>query len=270
MYRRLNWKCSAQFIAILLCALTLKLYYSTASVNQLRWILAPTTTIVAFVTGLNFDFESHAGYMTSDRSFVIAASCAGVNFLITAFLMLSLKQLWQSRSAPIAWKLIPKAFVFAYLATLTANTVRISTALQLREMPLEIAWLSPNQLHRFEGIFIYFGFLLLLFLVSERLSQSSRQGASTVPVASVHRNAGGLFQRSLFPLLLYYATTLVIPLANGGYRQGIDFWEHSAFVLVTPLLLILALAAFTFVRKQRADSDTRNSLRSVPLGTKCL
>jgi exosortase K len=256
MNLRINWKRSAQFIVILLSAFTLKLYYSSASVNQLRWILAPTTAIVEFVTGLSFEFEAHAGYITSDRSFVIAASCAGVNFLITAFLMLSLRQLWQNRagnqSANKPWRLIPKAFVFAYLATLVANTVRISTALRLREMPLEIAWLSPNQLHRLEGIFIYFGFLLLLFVVSERLSPYVRQGASTAPVASVTGNGVGLFERSLFPLLIYYVTALGIPLANGAYRQGIDFWEHSVFVLVIPLLLILALAAFRFIRYQCA------------------
>ncbi len=233
---------------MVVCAFAIKLYYSNATVNQLRWILAPTTAIVEFVTGLSFEFESHAGYITSDRSFVIAASCAGVNFLITAFLMLSLRQLWRNRlgnqSAKIAWTLIPKAFAFAYLATLIANTMRISTALRLREMPLEIAGLSPNQLHRLEGIFIYFGFLLLLFVVSERLSTAVREGASSNSVHSATRNSVGDFQRSLFPLLLYYATALGIPLANGAYRQGANFLEHSLFVLVTPLLLIVPLAAF--------------------------
>ena len=248
MKRRFNWKHTAQFIVILLCAFTLKLYYSSASVNQLRWILAPTTAIVEFVTGLSFEFESHAGYITSDRSFVIAASCAGVNFLITAFLMLSLRQLWQKRSTKIAWTLIPTAFAFAYLATLIANTLRISTALRLRAMPLEVAWLSPNQLHRLEGIFIYFGSLLLLFVVSERLSRAAREGASSDLVPPVTRNAGGVFKRSLFPLLIYYATALGVPLANGAYRQGTDFWEHSAFVLITPLLLIFPIAAFRLYR----------------------
>jgi len=252
MYQRLNWKHSAQFISILLCAFTLKLYYSSASVNQLRWILAPTTAVVEFITGLSFEFESHAGYITSDRGFVIAASCAGVNFLITAFLMLALRQLWRNRSARFAWTLIPKAFGFAYVATLIANTVRISTALRLREMPLELAWLSPSQLHRLEGIFIYFGFLLLLFVVSERLNGWPWQGATSQPAPSVSSSADSLFWRSVFPLFIYYATTLGIPLANGGYRQGIDFWEHSAFVLVIPLLLVLSMAAFRFIKYQCA------------------
>ena len=68
----------AKLLAILLGALALKHFYSTASVNELRWILAPTTLLVELVSGRAFNFEMHAGYMSSDRSFLIASSCAGV------------------------------------------------------------------------------------------------------------------------------------------------------------------------------------------------
>jgi hypothetical protein len=87
-------------------------------------------------------------------------------------------------------------------------------------------------------------------------------------------NASGLFRQTFFPLLVYYATTLGIPLANGAYRPGIaatDFWEHSLFVLLTPLLLILPLATFRFYRDQRAavsanlGAMNRDSL-SKPIG----
>lgn len=250
MYQRATWNRNAQFVVVLLGALTLKLYYSTASPNQLRWILAPTTGLVELVSGTPFEFESHAGYISSDRTFLIAASCAGVNFLITSFLMLSLRKLWRDRSQNIAWGFIPYAALFAYLVTLAANTVRISSELRLQRIPVEISWLSPNQLHRFEGIFIYFGFLLLLFMVGEKMSSENASGLP--PNGVCPRGHPGLFRQSFFPLLVYYATMLGIPLANGAYRQGADFWEHSVFVLVTPLLLILPLATFRFYRDQRA------------------
>ena len=38
---KLICKRNAQFIVVLLCAVAVKYYYSTASVDQLRWILAP-------------------------------------------------------------------------------------------------------------------------------------------------------------------------------------------------------------------------------------
>jgi exosortase K len=241
MKRRFSWNWMAQCIVVLVCAFTLKLCYSTASANHLRWILAPTTAFVEVVSGASFEFESHAGYLSRDHSFLIANSCAGVNFLITAFLMLSLRRLLSDRSKNIAWGFIPTAVLIAYLVTLVANTARISIALRLQRMPAEIGWLDPDRLHRFEGVFIYFGFLLLLFVVSEKMDSE---------------RASGSFQRSFFPLLVYYATMLGIPLVNSGYRRGTDLWEYSLFVLLIPLLLICPLALFRFYRRRENTKQT--------------
>lgn len=192
----------AQLLVILLAATAVKQYYSTASVNQLRWILAPTTTAVELATGSRFVFESYAGYVNSEHTFVIAASCAGVNFLITAFLMLSLSRLWRDRShngpGKSGWKFIPFAAAGAYLTTVVANTVRIATAVRLHGSSIELGDLNPNQLHRLEGIVIYFGFLLLLFVVSERVLN--------------HRQAGrrSIVRQSLFPLAIYYLSLIHI------------------------------------------------------------
>ncbi len=224
----------AQCVAALACAYALKLYYSTASADELRWILAPTTALVEFLSGVSFEFESHAGYLSRERGFLIANSCSGVNFLITAFLMLSMRKLFSDRSKDIAWRFIPTAAIAAYLVTLVANTARITLALHLRRMPPDASWLNPEQLHRFEGVVIYFGFLLLLFVVSEKMDSVK---------------TSDLFRRPFLPLLVYYATMLGIPLANGAYRRGSDFWEHSLFVLLIPLLLILPFAVFRFYRQ---------------------
>lgn len=234
MIPRFNWNRIAQCLVVLIGALILKRYYSTASADQLRWILAPTATLVELVTGASFTFESRAGYLNSDRTFLIATSCAGVNFLITAFLMLSMKKLLNNRSKNVSWGFIPTAAVIAYLVTIVANTTRISIALRMQRMPAEIEWLNPSQLHRLEGIFVYFGFLLLLFVVSEKIES---------------KKTSEVFRHSLFPLLVYYATVLGVPLVNSAYRQGTDFWEHSLFVLLTPLLLMLPLAVLRLYRQ---------------------
>jgi exosortase K len=244
-----NWIRGSQLVVVLLCAGALKLHYSTANPNQLRWILAPTTVLVELISGARFQFESYAGYINSDHSFLIAASCAGVNFLLTAFLMLTLGKLWRSRSQTNSWIFIPAAGLVAYVVTLLANTVRISTSLQLRGMSLGTRLMNAEQLHRFEGIFIYFGFLLLLFILSERMTAIPAPGAE---------NVNSLLRRSLFPLLIYYATTLGLPLANGAYREGAVFREHYISILLIPMLLILPIIAFRFFK--RADvSDCRRS-----------
>ena len=74
---------------------------------------------------------------------------------------------------------------------------------------------------------VYFGFLLLLFMLTER------------------RRAGNPARLFLVPLFVYYLMTLAVPLSMGGYRHGAVFWEHSLFVLLLPLLLLLPLALIT-------------------------
>ena len=235
----------AKLLALLLSAFALKHFYSTASVNELRWILAPTTRLVELVSGRMFSFEMHAGYMSSDRSFLIASSCAGVNFMIAAFLMLSIAKLCRRK---LSWKFIPTAFVISYATTIVANTVRISTALHLQNSRLDIAGLDANQLHRLEGILIYFGFLLLLFLLSER-TRDQTWGAN--PNSRISKM--GQF---ILPLIVYYATTLGMPLANAIYRHDFAtaFLEHSAVVFFAPLLLIAPLVLI-IGRQRTANSE---------------
>jgi exosortase K len=74
--KKSNWIRGSQLVVVLLCAGALKLHYSTASPNQLRWILAPTTVLVELISGARFQFESYAGYMNSDHTYLIAASVA--------------------------------------------------------------------------------------------------------------------------------------------------------------------------------------------------
>ena len=220
MNRKVIW--SAQLLVVTLCALALKYHYSTATVDGLRWILEPTTALVEFLSGRSFEFESYTGYMSSDHTFVIAAPCAGVNFLITAFLMLSLRRLWRDRF-DTSWSFIPVTAAVAYVTTLITNTVRIFVALEIQRNSVEVSWLTANQLHRLEGIVVYFGFLLLLFMLTER-----RRAA----------NPARLF---LVPLFIYYAITAGIPIVNGSFKQGAPFWEHFGFVLVLPLILVVPL-----------------------------
>jgi exosortase K len=239
MRQKLIW--GAQLVLVGLCALALKFYYSTATADELRWILAPTTFFVELLSGKRFEFESLAGYMSSDRRFVIAVPCAGVNFLITAFLLLALRRLWRERFRGVSLSMLPLAGVIAYGATIVANTARIWLALELRARAVEVSGLTNNQLHRIEGIVVYFGFLLLLFLVIERF-----ESAKSLPFASVFA-----MRALVFPLVIYYAVTLGLPLANGSYRQGSPFWEHAIFVLVLPVLFVAPLAAWYAARKTR-------------------
>lgn len=245
---RFSWKWKMQLLAVLLCALGLKAFYSAASVDQLRWILAPTTFLVELLTNSRFAFESRAGYINSEHTFVVAASCAGVNFLIAGFLMLTVRQLWRNHPQAASWKFIPLAAVVAYVTTIVANTIRIAIALEMRAGSVNVRGLNAEQLHRLEGVLVYFGFLLLLFLFAERIQDRSQM--------RVYRGGfsfaqGAHFLRaSLFPLVIYYVTTLGMPFLNGAYRSS-EFWEHTRFVLLAPLVFVVPLACVSFLKRSR-------------------
>jgi magnesium-transporting ATPase (P-type) len=100
-----------------------------------------------------------------------------------------------------------------------ANAIRICVALEIQRRSFEVSGLSANQLHRVEGIVVYFGFLMLLFLIVEQ--RGSRK-------------------MWLFPLVIYYAMTLGVPFVNGSFHR-IGFWEHFGFVMVMPLIIVVPI-----------------------------
>jgi exosortase K len=232
MARKEKLNILSQFATILSIALALKYHYSIATANGLRWILDPTRLMVATVTSRTFRFEPYAGYLSDDRSFLIAASCAGVNFLIIAFVMLNGGRLLRERK--LTWTYIGLSLPVAYLATLLANTVRIAIALEMQKYDVRIGSFSEEEIHRVEGIVVYFGFLLVLFFVSEKVASRTCPHTAT------------LFRRSLIPLAIYYAATLGVPFVGGGYRDP-AFWQHSLFVLITPLIVALPIGFLAII-----------------------
>jgi exosortase K len=219
--RRMIW--GAQLAIVTLCALALKQYYSTATANELRWILAPTTFIVELLSGRSFQFESYTGYMSSDHTFVIAVPCAGVNFLIMAFVMLALRRLWDARFESVSWRFLPVSIAVVYVTTVIANAIRICVALEIQRRSFAVSGLDANQLHRVEGIVVYFGCLMLLFVVMER-------------------------RLLMFPVVIYYVMTLGVPLVNGAFHRA-GFWEHFGFVMVMPVVVMLPVLIVRFVRQ---------------------
>jgi exosortase K len=230
-----------QFSAILAATYALKSFYSTATVNDLRWILAPTTFLVETITEQSFTFESHAGYMSSDHTFLIAVSCSGVNFLMISFLVLTLGKLWRERK--MSWAFLPIAAIVAYSTTLVANTVRIVIALQMHANNFHLAGFDAEELHRIEGIVIYFLFLFLLFIAGENWSEHGDRVASTIA------------SRSRYLLIIYYAVTLGIPILRGGYIDP-AFWKHATFVLVVPLLFVTPVWIYSVTARVRLRENT--------------
>ena len=62
----------------------LKLFYSRAGSDELRWILAPTARWAGSLGGISFAYEAQQGYVNHELRFIIAASCSGVQFMLVS------------------------------------------------------------------------------------------------------------------------------------------------------------------------------------------
>ena len=151
-------------------AWALKAFYSHAGFDALGWILTPTVRLVGWATGIAFELEPHHGYLSRDHFFLVAPACAGVNFLVVAFVSLCLGLAHACTTAAARVALVAGSAVAAYAATLLANATRIALAVRLREVGAALGPLTPARLHCAEGVAVYFACLLVLFAVAARVT----------------------------------------------------------------------------------------------------
>jgi hypothetical protein len=52
----------------------------------------------------------------------------------------------------------------------------------------------------------------------------------------------------VFPVVIYYAMTLGVPLVNGSFHR-VGFWEHFGFVMVIPVVVMLPVLIVRYVRQ---------------------
>jgi exosortase K len=222
--REQRWRIAAVVVALAVVVVG-KQYYRDAAANDLRWILAPTAHLVSWLTGHDFAYEAGAGWVNTDVMFVIAPACAGVHFVLAAFLALTLGGLEGMTDARATVRRLALAAALAYVATLVINTARISIAVEMHRADL----------HRMEGVLVYLGGLVGLFALARALD-----GRKT----TLHWLA--------VPVAVYVLITLVMPLANGAAARG-EFVRHATTVL-TACVLVLTIAALTAVLRARRSS----------------
>ena len=155
-------------------AWALKHHYAAASADDLGWILWPTAQLTGVVTGTTFVPSPGEGYLSPERLFLIEKSCAGVNFMIAAFGMLVLTGLRRIDSAACAVRAIGASLLVAYPAAVLVNAARIGIAMWLTDYPAAWTGLDAGGIHRIEGVVVYFGGLLLLYEMAQRLNRGRR------------------------------------------------------------------------------------------------
>ena len=201
----------------------MKRYYADARPDDLWWILSPTAHLAGAVTGVRFVTAPGEGYVSLDHLFLIEKSCAGINFMIAAFVMTMFALFHRATSGVSVARVLGASLLASYMAAVLVNAARIVIALWLAAHPIAATALSAAQVHRVEGIIVYFGGLMLLYAAVQRLDRGVVMAGSEWAL----------------PLVCYYAVTLVLPLANGAAQAGAPFAGHALIVLVLPPMFIV-------------------------------
>lgn len=231
---------------LLACALAgmLKQFYSHASAEQLRWILAPTSWLTSLLVPGEFVFRAGEGYLSRAQSVLISPACAGINFLVVALMSLVLGFSGRFAGARERGRWCATSLGLAYAATLIVNALRIGLSVAFAHLAARVTGLTFQSVHRLLGIFIYLSGLLILCLTVQ-LWLSSRG----------HGRADG--RALLFALGCYIGVTLLIPLL-GGAAYNPQYWSHAVPVSVA----VGVSAALLFAVRGRNWDDGRHAFCS--------
>jgi len=146
-----------------------KRHYSDARADDLWWILSPTARLVGVMTGTAFAPIPGEGYFSRDQLFLIEKSCAGINFMVAAFGMLVLALFHRIGSAVSGASVLALSLLAGYWTAVLVNATRITIAMWLAAHPLGPSPLTAADVHRVEGIVVYFAGLVLLYEAVRRL-----------------------------------------------------------------------------------------------------
>lgn len=203
-------------------AIGVKAFYSRAAADELLWILAPSAWLARFVGGIDLAYEPGAGFISHTHRLVVGAACAGINFLVIAFLSLYFS-FARNHASKARW--LFRSAVLAFGAAIAANGLRIFVSAHLWSADIYGDWLTREEMHRLAGTAIYYGSLLALYFVVE--------GWSCAP---------GRPRGHITPLLWYLGVSLGVPLAGRvmwGSTPG--FAEHAVWVTGIASLLTLLM-----------------------------
>ena len=222
------------YLIILTVALGLKFHYSRAGSDDLEWVLKPTAGLCQLITSVEFEYESGSGYISRERRIIIAPSCAGVNFMIAAFILASITGLMHHKKACLKILWLGGSLAGAYLATITVNALRIIIAIYTIDANFGLTWLNPERIHRFQGIVVYFFSLIVFYQI-------------------VHKINNMRFHNSWLPFLTYSAIVLGIPLIMHAWQNNFfRFMEHFFTVIGVSLLISVI---YYFVQHKQMNRD---------------
>jgi exosortase K len=155
----------------------LKFGFPLADNNDLTFLLKPTDKLFGLFTGSHSIYLSESGYFYEDLNIIIDKSCSGFNFWVLCFLLftyLTVKHFDKTLSKILT---IPTALIGAYLLTIFVNTSRIFASIVVQSQTKGIFLNRQHIIHEAIGIITNLTFLILAYVLIEKLLIHKRNNA---------------------------------------------------------------------------------------------
>ncbi len=155
----------------------LKFGFTFADNNDLTFLLEPTDKFVELLTGSKSVYISDSGYYHEHLNIIIDKSCSGFNFWILCFLLFSYLAV-KYFDKPIQKKLtLPTSLFVAYVLTIFVNTSRIFVSILVHSQIKSIFMNHQHIIHEAIGITTNLTFLILAYVLFEKLLTYKRYNA---------------------------------------------------------------------------------------------
>ena len=147
----------------------LKFGYTLAKNNDLTFLIKPTDKLVGLLTCSHSVYLAKSGYYHEHLNIVIDKSCSGFNFWILCFLLFTYLTVRHFNKTLNKILSIPTALIGAYLLTIFVNTSRIFASIVVQSQTKKILLNHQHILHEAIGIITNLTFLILAYVLIEKL-----------------------------------------------------------------------------------------------------
>ncbi|MCP5062808.1 MAG: exosortase K [Ignavibacteriae bacterium] len=146
-----------------------KFGFTFADNDSLTFLLKPTDMLVGLLTGSSSVYISENGYFHNQLNIFIDKSCAGFNFWILSFFMITFLGLKNIENNLKKVFTIPLALIGAYFLTIFVNSSRIFASIIIQNQTNSIFEDQQHIIHETVGIVTNLSFLILVYFLTDRI-----------------------------------------------------------------------------------------------------
>ena len=149
------------YVISLAVIIAVKIFYNNADNGELKFILWTVSEIVAAFYNTRFIFNESIGFFSSQLQITISKSCAGINYMIILFSMLSFSYIHKFKAFKNKAVYFSAILPISYFLTVITNSFRIiaATAISKAEIPEKLT--SREVIHNLTGMLIFVSFLII-------------------------------------------------------------------------------------------------------------